>query len=265
MRSKFKSVFALATVVVMSFGSLGPANAAIVEVTGVTGSWTAVLPPVGPTNVTGIGTNNVTWGTPFGGGTRQSGYSFVGAASGALQTDTEFDLGIFTHNNFVIEKGTSIEQAGLGVAVNLMIGGASRAINAAFSFVHLETPNDGESNGRCANGGARGAGVNDGGCADRVTILDNAGSDQTFEVDGFQYILEITGFTTGGQFFNEFWTRENNANSAILRAKFSLVGPVTGGGENPLPPSPVPLPAAGWMMIAGIGALAAARARRRKS
>lgn len=266
MRSVFKSVLAAAAVAAIAFGGPSVANAATVEVSSVGGSWTALLPPVGPTNVTGIGTNAVSWGTPFGRGTRQSGYSFVGAASGQLETGVEFDLGTFTHNNFVINKGTSITGAGLSIAINLMIDGASRAVNTAFNFSHWETINNGESNGRCADGGARGSGVNSAGCADRVTLLDNAPSDQSFEIDGFLYILEITGFTRGGEFFTEFWTRENAANSAILRAKFTLVGPTGGGGGGePPPPSPVPLPAAGWMMIAGLGALAAARARRRKS
>ncbi len=262
MLGKFSNILAFAAAAAIAFGGMTSADAATIDSTGVTGSWTALQPPTGPTYVNGIGTNSVRWGTPFGRGRMQSGYSFVGAAAGQLKTDTEFDLGTFTHNNFVIKTGTSISGAGLSIAVNLMIGGVSRAVTTAFNFAHWETVNAGESNGRCANGGARGAGVNVAGCADRVSILDNAASDQSFEIDGFLYILEITGFTQGGAFFTEFWTQENAANSAILRAKFTLVGPV-----DPVdpPPSPVPLPAAGWMVLTGLGALAAARARRRKS
>ena len=263
MRSKFNSVLALAAVVAFGFAGVSATNAATVEVAGVLGSWTALVPPQGPTNVKGIGTNTVSWGTPYGGGRRQSGYSFVGAASGQLETGVEFDLGTFTHNNYIINRGTSITGAGLSVAVNLMIGGASRAINTAFNFAHWETNNDGERNGRCADGGRRSSAVNRGGCADRVSILDNAASNQSFEIDGFLYILEITGFTRGTEFFTEFWTRENAANSAILRAKFTLVGPVD--PIDPIDPSPVPLPAAGWMVLTGLGALFAARGRRRKS
>ncbi len=272
MFSKFTSVVALATFALVSAGSVS--SAATIGVSDVGGSWTALLPPTGPTNVTGLNTNAVSWGTPYqgaGGSGKQSGYSFVGAAAGNIETGTDFDLGTFTHNNFVINKGTSITGAGLSIAVNLMVGGVSKAVTAAFNFSHDETSNKGEANGVCKNGGANYSGVNSGGCADRVSILDNAASKQTFDIDGFQYILDITGFTVGGQFFTEFWTTENAANSAILKARFTLVGPVPGQpgpiptpGPTPIPvPAPVPLPAAGWLMLAGLGALAAARARRK--
>jgi hypothetical protein len=267
MFSKFNTVFALAAAAAISLGGLGVASAATVDVTGVSGAWSALQPPNGPTNVKGLNTNTVAWGTPFGGGTKQSGYSFVGAAAGQIETGVDFDLGTFTHNNFVINRGTSITGAGLGIVVNLMIGGVNQAVNAAFNFKHLETDNS-PSSGRCANGAANGAGVNSAGCADRVTIVDNSATQESFEIDGFQYILEITGFTRAGQLFSEFWTRENAANSAILQARFTLVGPTPpgggGGGGNPNPnPSPVPLPAAGWMILTGLGTLVAARARRK--
>ena len=260
MRSKFKSVFAFATAAVMAFAGMTASDAATVEVAGVGGSWTALLPPSGPTNVTGIGTNSVSWGTPFdpSTSTRQSGYSFVGAAAGQLQTGETFNLGRFTHRNFVINSGTSISGAGLSVGINLMIGGANRLVNTAFNFAHLETNNFGEDNGSCANGRANGRGVNSNGCADRVTILNNASSDQSFEIDGLTYILEITGFIRKGKPFSQFWTKENKANSAILQARFTLVDPGPGPG-----PSPVPLPAAAWLMLTGLGALGLARARRK--
>ena len=261
MRSKFSSVFALATAAAITFGSISAALAATVQVAGVNGSWTALLPPNGPTNVNGLNTNTVKWGTPL--GQNQSGYSFIGSAAGVVETGADFDLGTFTHNNFVIRTGTSITGAGLGVAINLMIGGVSKAVNAAFNFDHLETVNLPARGSACANGAANGVGVNAAGCADRVTIKDNAASQQSFEIDGFLYILEITGFTVAGQLFSQFWTQENASNSALLRARITLVGPANGGGEGEPTPSPVPLPAAGWMVLTGLGALAAARARRK--
>ena len=265
MRSKFNSVFAFAAAAAITFAGVGSAIAATVAVSGVGGAWTALLPPTGPTNIKGLNTNAVSWGTPFEGSNtgNQSGYSFVGAAAGNIETGTDFDLGTFTHNNFVINKGTSITGANLNVVFNLVIGGVSQAVTTAFNFNHWETDNTPAAGASCANGAANGAGVNSGGCADRVTILNNTSSDQTFEVDGFKYILEITGFTIAGQLFSEFWTTEDESNSAILKARFTLVGPTTGGGGGQPVPSPVPLPAAGWMMLAGIAALAAARARRK--
>lgn len=260
MRSKLKPVFAFATVAALAFAGIGASNAATVEVAGVSGQWTALLPPSGPTYVKGIGTNEVSWGTPFNPSVskKQSGYSFVGAASGPLETGTIFNLGRFTHRNFVIESGTSITGAGLSVGINLMIGGLNRVVNTAFNFAHWETNNFGEDNGLCANGRANYSRVNSNGCADRVTLLNNASSNQTFELDGLTYILEITGFIRKGKPFSEFWTKENKANSAILQARFNLVDPGPGPG-----PSPVPLPAAAWLMLAGLGALGLTRFRRK--
>ena len=86
MRSKFKSVFALATAAAVLLGGLGTASAATVGVAYVGGIWTQVAPM--PPGVKGLNTNAVSWGTPYNGtqrgnpNGRQSGYSFVGAAAG---------------------------------------------------------------------------------------------------------------------------------------------------------------------------------------
>lgn len=264
MIGKFNTIFALATAAAIAFGGATSVVAATLNVGNVDGKWTGLTsdPNHIPTEVKGLNTSSVSWGTVYSGSKtgKQSGYSFVGAASGQIETDTNFDLGTFTHNNFVINPGTSITGAALGLVVNMMVGGVDRALTTRFNFSHDETLNNGEANGLCKNGGANGSGVNAAGCADRVSILDNASQQDSFEFGGFLYILEITGFTQAGVTFSEFWTAEDQANSAILRARFTLVGPV-----DPIdpPPSPVPLPAAGWLMLAGLGALAAARARRK--
>ena len=264
MISKFNSVFAFAAAVTISVAGLGSAIAATLDVSSVSGNWTGLTPELGQplANVQGVGTGSVSWGVPhvYSKTGKQSGYSFVGAAAGKIESDKDFNLGIFTHNNFKINAGTSITGAGLGLVVNMVINGVDRALSAAFNFRHDETANLGEVGGLCKDGNANGVGVNSAGCADRVTILDNAAQQDAFEVDGFLYILEITGFIKDGVAFSEFWTAEDQANEAVLRARFTLMGPV-----DPIdpPPSPVPLPAAGWMVLTGLGALAAARARRK--
>lgn len=261
MFNKFNTVFALAAAAAIAIGGQTVASAATVEVSSVGGTWTSLNPM--PPGVNGLNTNAVNWGTVHSSSTtgRQSGYSFVGGASGPIETDVDFELGTFTHNNFVINAGTSIEDATLSVVVNLVIGGIGRALTTSFNFDHWETLNFGETNGLCANGAGIGSGVNASGCADRVTILDNTAQQESFELDGFLYILEITGFTQAGLFFSEFWTQEDAANSAILQAQFKLIGPADPGVDPG--PSPVPLPAAAWMMLTGLGALVAARARRK--
>lgn len=271
MRSKLSTVLTLAASALMAFSIQSASVAATLDVSDVSGTWTGLLAGNGqnPTNVNGLNTNSVKWGTPHKSSRtrQQSGYSFIGEASGAIESDKDFDLGTFTHNNFVLNSGTSISGAGLGLVVNMVIGGVNRALTTVFKFSHDETLNYGESNGVCKNGGSNYSGVNSNGCADQVKILNNTDDQQAFEVDGFLYILEITGFIQDGQPFTEFWTTEDAANSASLRARFTTIGPVD--PVDPIdpvePPAPVPLPAAGWMVLTGLGALAAARARRRKS
>lgn len=259
MMTRMKSLVLAAGVAI---GAVVSAQAAVLNLNSVGGTWTGLSSGNGqnPTFVNGLGTNTVRWGTPYqgpGGNGQQSGYSFGNGASGAYNSDVEFDLGTFTHFNNTINGGTSISGASLGLAVSIAIAGVPRAITAAFNFAHDETLNFGEPNGRCKDGGALGAGVNVNGCADQVTILNNAGSANQFVIDGITYALEITGFLVGNQPFTEFWTIEQAENAAILRARFREVGGTgSGGGGGDPTPSPVPLPAAAWLILSALAAMA---------
>ncbi len=208
----------------------------------------------------GLGTSTVRWRTPYrgtGGTGEQSGYNFAGTAVGLYKSGTEFQLGRFTHFNKTIKIGTSITGADLGLAVSVAIGGVSHAVTAAFAFDHFETPNNGNGRGACQNGRSLGSGVNSNGCADRVRILNNAGSENQFEVNGVTYILEIAGFLIAGQVFSEFWTQERANNTAVLRARFRAVGGTgSGGGGGDPTPSPIPLPGAAWLILSALGAMA---------
>lgn len=263
MCSKLSLVFAFVAASVLTLGGVRSAISATIAISGIGGTWSTSAGA--QAKVTGLDTNNLSWGTPFQGSTGlKSGYSFVGGQSGLIETGEDFDLGTFTHNNYVINSGTAI--SGASLRVKFLIGGVTQAVTTVFNFNHLETLNN--PRGRlgaakiCADGGAFGVGVNSAGCADQVTLLNNTSSNQTFGVGGLQYILEITGFTVAENVFSEFWTSENKSSSAILRARFKLVGG-SGGGNGEPPPSPVPLPAAGWLMLAGLASFGAARARRK--
>lgn len=250
--TRLKMAFLAAAV---TLGSLGPTSAATLDIDGVTGAWTGLLPRSGPTNVNGIGTETVRWGTPYaglGGTGEQSGYNFTGSAVGTFESGVDFDLGTFTHFNKVINDRTSITGANLGLAVSIAIGGVSQAITAAFRFDHWETRNDGVGGGRCQDGGMLGVGVNSEGCADRVRVLRNEGSVNQFAIDGVMYALEITGFLVAGQAFSEFWTQEQANNTAVLQARFTEIG---GTPPDPIP-SPVPLPASGWLILSALAAMA---------
>ena len=222
--SKSKTLIVIVSMVATVSGSV---DAATFDIGSVTGAWTGVQPPSSSTNVTGIGTSTVRWGIPFasvGGAGEQSGYSFTGTAQGGgYEGENEFDLGTFTHLNNTINNGTSITGADLALAFTVSVGGLAKIVSAAVHFDHFETPNTAVNTGSCANGGTLGVGVNSNGCADRVRIDNSGAGENNFVIDGINYVLEVTGFSTGGQSVSEFWTREQAANTATLQARIKKV------------------------------------------
>jgi hypothetical protein len=224
----------------------GAAQAGTISITSVNGAWTSIT---GGTNTSGVGTNSISWGNSTGFG--QSGYDFVGNAPlPNLLPDTVFDLGTFTHRNQPIVAGTSISAATLKVFFDFVIDaepGTTYSRSSTFTFDHWETDNGANP---CADGGPNGVGVNVNGCADNVDPVTNPAFSESFDVDGITYILDVTGFNIG----SSFWTTEQATNNAVIQARFTERSNV----------APVPLPAAGWLLVAavaGIGALA----RRRKA
>lgn len=218
------------------------AQAGTISIQTVTGEWTGVT---GGTNVNGLNTNIVTWGASTGNG--QSGYRFVGLSpSGPHAPDTVFDLGTFTHFNRPIVSGTSITAAILKVAFTFSIdGGAAITRNSIFDFTHWETPNQANP---CADTGSNGSGNNANGCADRVTPVTNPSFSESFLIGTTNYVFDVTGFNFGPS----FWTKENSTNSAIIQGRITETV------------APVPLPAAGFALMAGLAGLGLV-ARRRKT
>ncbi|AXI48380.1 hypothetical protein C1J03_21730 [Sulfitobacter sp. SK012] len=170
----------------------------------------------------------------------------LNAASGGSNLSSPFDLGEFVHNNFVINLNNgSLLSADLAISIAGSVNGTAFSIDPTFSFTHIETPNNANP---CAQGGSAP-------CADLVTLVNAQDLSQVFDVDGQDFTLTVLGFDTGSGPFSSFLTSENQSNSATLSASFSLAEEVP----------PVPLPAAGWMLMAGIGGIAATRRRKSKA
>ncbi len=237
-------------------------QAATVSIEGISGQFT----DWGNNDAYGVSTStsgndaSITWGKPPQGGLK-SGYDFDAGGDLTATEGTDFALGTFSHHNWPIYtypapgKQSAIDWTELQVTFDVKIDDEMFQVTKNYTFLHDETPNKGD-NGACAHGGQSGdAGVNVNGCADRVEAQNNEGSSSSVEVDGLLYTFEFSGFEIGGETVDFFLTKEQAITEAVLKGKYTVEALV----------SPVPLPAAGWMLIAGVGGLAAMKRKKRRS
>lgn len=269
-RLKLLSTLGAASVLALAAGM---ANAApvTVDVVSITSQWTAwtggssVKADPKKTEDPTSGTSTLRWGTPSG-TTNKSGYDFEASVTPFDATEDEkFLLGEFSHLNWPISSGTGITSATLQVTFQFLLDGETeaRTLSSSFLFKHWETPNNSSP---CANGGTNNmAGtVNANGCADRVMVSTLGTGLETIWIDDGngdwrEYAFEILGFEQGDQMVDTFWTKEKADNSGYLYAQFTYAENInTDPG-----PSPVPLPAAGFLMLGGLAALGAASRRRK--
>lgn len=234
-----------------------------VTIQSVSGEWTDTTPG-NVFGLTGEGTEELRWGLPS---TLvktglKSGYRFDGAIPPETEeaADTPFALGTFTHfNNRIMAVGngmaSTISSVDLAVEISLMIGAVNYMFTQVFTFLHDETPNSAST---CAYGGTPGNGVNGSyGCNDRVTAALNESASDELVVDGLKYTFEFSGFQYNDGVFDYFDTVEEETNKATLLGLYR----VEKVGEQI---SPVPLPAAGWLLLAGVGGLAALKRRQKR-
>jgi len=167
-----------------------------------------------------------------------SGYDFTAAPSPQADVGSPFHLGDFTHQNFPIYAPllTSVD---LEISIAGTIDGVAFAMTPSFTFGHLETLN----RAPCAPAGATI-------CPDVVSFLSSRDLSEVVSVGGADYMLIINGFEQGGDLVSSFVTEEYQANTASLFASI-------------IEPAPIPLPAAGWLLVTGFLGLGAARRRRR--
>jgi hypothetical protein len=123
--------------------------------------------------------------------------------------------------------------------VDIGIASAPGLINSVFSFTHNETPNSPQSS--CPGDTPP--------CDDIVTVSNNLGN-ETFTIGGDIFTFQVLGFSTDGgtTFLDNFRTVEGQPNPAGLWGSYT---------SSPI--STIPLPAAGWLLLAGIGGLGALR------
>ncbi|MCI2400412.1 THxN family PEP-CTERM protein [Aliiroseovarius subalbicans] len=208
------------------------ATAATVSISSIEGVWQNSLLSDGGT-ATGEGTSSISWGQPAT-NLGASGFSFT-SSSTPIVNDNPFEVGIFSHYNNPIYF-TSLLSTDLLVNVTGSVGGIGFSLMSSFSLTHDETSNS----GTCEYSGITV-------CPDRVSLVSSVTPTSSLEADGQIHTFFLDGFDTGGGPFTFFDTEENGLNTAVLVGRFETT------------PSPIPLPAAGWMMLAAIGFLGAAR------
>ncbi|MEP1354063.1 MAG: THxN family PEP-CTERM protein [Tateyamaria sp.] len=212
------------------------AFAAPISIVGIDADWTGVTPLTGITVDNSGDPVTMRWGS---GNDGPSGYDFDMSDTpiGPPLTNPIL-LGSFTHHNNPI-TGTTLLQASLDVVLTLT-GGLT--ISRTFDFTHDETPNrPALENCKYPSSGSR--------CDDLVTVS-NTNVGEALTIGGVGYILNIIGFSedNGVSTSASFQTIERGSNVASLYASIDV--------------APVPLPAAGWMLIAGMGGLVAMRRRK---
>jgi hypothetical protein len=181
-----------------------PVSAGLIDINTIDGYWDNVL---GGSNVTGVGSNEIRWGTPVPSSGEKSGYRFDGYTPLPLSVNIDeiFTLGDVTHFNFPIAAGGGISQAQLNISVDLALNGDTpEAGPFTFTFLHNETPNQGGNN-----------------CCNDIVDFQNLFTSDNFEIDGTLYTMELTGFLQNGEATTSFSTIEGQENVAQLQARFT--------------------------------------------
>ena len=200
----------------------GPASAAVITYTSVTGTWHDPTDNVpgsqtgDPVITNGTPTSIIRWGVPSNPTNSQSGYDFTATLPPPFSLPGPipfFSLGSFTHQNFAVDD-PSLTSVQLDVLLVISVDGVPRPpLTFTFTFNHEETPNN---QNPCPYPTPPGEG-----CTDRVTIVASP-TPTTFTVDGIDYTLEMS-FLNNGNPVSEFITREGGTiNSSGLVGEFVL-------------------------------------------
>lgn len=239
----------------------GTADAATITVASVAGAWTGWTGGDASVSVTDGNPTAIRWGamdTPTKKGAK-SGYDFFGLMppETVFEHDQSIIVGELTHLNYAIPDYAAIKQATLQVVFSFWLdsdtkdAASLRTITSTFMFDHAETPNQ-PASGMCPNGIAWGEGINIKGCADLVLASTNPANSTSITIDGSEYRFDVTGFMIGDTPMDKFWTQESARSTAQLTARFTYV-------------APIPVPAAGLLLLGSLGALGALSRRRRSA
>jgi hypothetical protein len=215
------------------------------NITSILGQWQNSVPVAGVTinNVANQGQDTVRWGDSLGSG--QSGYNFTpGPNLTPVTLNVPFLLGSFQHVNNPI-GGTSL--VSIDYLLSFSTNGNPAGLATTFTFLHNETTNAGP----CA-AGPEGPSLSI--CDDFVTVSTPL-FNQNIVVGPDNFFFNLIGFSKDGGVTtsNGFQSQEQATTSAGLYARVTST------------PVGVPEPGVLSLLLTGLGALAFAARRLRKS
>ena len=182
-----------------------------VALTSVTGVWTHID---GGSGHQGINTNEIRWGIPT--GSQKSGLRFTNSGNQSFDTGETFYLGMLTHMNWPVQRGTAAKGATLQITLNFDRPDIDDVV-LDYDFDIEETPNE-EGNCKVYQRTLTP-------CDDKVTFPNKYGT-KVFTIGDIQYTLVIDGFVDaypGGNPVDAFITEERKDNSAFLVGHLSSV------------------------------------------
>ena len=172
-------------------------------------------------NVVAYGDNNNYFGHCPSSWTSQSAFGFKGVGEDTFTPGEDFVLGEFTHYNrpIYIEGNNTLETVDLAISLNFTDPVISTELN--YTMRLDETDNS----GTCTYPGSTV-------CPDKVDFADTV-ADETFEIGGVFYTLQIVGFIPGTLSsydpsdtpINQFITEENQENHAVLIGRIIVAAP----------------------------------------
>ena len=190
--------------------SISPAMGQNIEASS-SGVWTKVS---GGSGVTGTGTEEVRWGTKIMG--QKSGLRFDGQ-SVASSFGQEFCLGKLTHFNWPITSGSAANGATLQIQMKFT-NPALGSVYFTYDMGIDETPNTGTCD-ECKYKPC------DDPCPDKISWPSVPPANQSFELNGDTYTLQIVGIKdscSGGNTLKHFITQEEKNNVGYLVGRIVL-------------------------------------------
>lgn len=245
---KMKQVFgAIALAASLLMASQG--WSATLTINNTTGIWSNPVTTSGPTGaLQGVGTSTIKWGVPGRNTKLKSKYAYKNTGPVTQTSSGSFLIGQFTHTNGTIwASSTQLRGANLNLSLSGAADGQAFSLNSVFNFLHDETPNAATV---CGAGGTNP-------CGDQVNISLLSGAPLVITQGSTIFTILIDGFvrSLGGTVVSSFMTPELAQTPLYLQASLSI-------SSVPQPPSSVPLPAGGLLLIGAIGVLGALRRRK---